>query len=179
VTKSPPGRGFPFPQASSLQAKLIALPLDRNNALKSLDISISALAAVLPSIATAQDIMLDEIVVTANRTETRRSHTSVSASVIAKADLGAAQEVGIADAVNRLAGVSVSQQAAIGSPPRSASGGRINAISPFSLTAFGSPTPAACRPSSISACCLPQVRTGSRCCVVRNPPCGVGLPWQG
>jgi len=84
--------------------------------MKKLHISILALAAALPSIATAQDIMLDEIVVTANRTETRRSRTGVSASVIAKADLGATQEVGIADAFTRLAGVSVSQQGAFGSP---------------------------------------------------------------
>lgn len=84
--------------------------------MKRLQISVLALVAALPAAAFAQDIVLDEIVVTANRTETSRSRTGVSASVIASADLGAGQPLGVADAFTRLAGLSVSQQGAFGSP---------------------------------------------------------------
>ena len=83
--------------------------------MKRLDISLLALLAALPQAAWSQDIVLDEIVVTANRTTTERSRTGVSASVIAKADLGAAQPASLVDALTRLAGVSVSQQGAFGS----------------------------------------------------------------
>lgn len=90
--------------------------MERHNAMKRLHISLLALAAAWPSGALAQDIALDEIVVTANRTETARSRTGISASVIDSADRGAGQPVGVADAFSRLPGLSVSQQGAFGSP---------------------------------------------------------------
>ncbi|MDO9637098.1 MAG: TonB-dependent receptor [Pseudotabrizicola sp.] len=81
---------------------------------------ISALATTaLATPALAQDtddIALDKITVTANRTVTDRKRTGVSATVISGSDLGAAQELGIASAFSRLAGLSVVQQGAFGSP---------------------------------------------------------------
>lgn len=81
---------------------------------------ISALATTgLAAPAQAQDtddIALDTITVTANRTATDRNRTGVSATVISGSDLGAAQAVGIASAFSRLAGLSVVQQGAFGSP---------------------------------------------------------------
>ena len=84
--------------------------------MKRLHVSLIAVVAAWPAAALAQDIVLDEIVVTANRTETERDRTGVSATVITGADLGPGQEVGIADAFTRLAGLSVSRQGAFGSP---------------------------------------------------------------
>ncbi|MFN3723420.1 MAG: TonB-dependent receptor plug domain-containing protein [Paracoccaceae bacterium] len=86
--------------------------------MKRLHISIFALAAALPTQGAAQadDFALDEIVVSANRTATDRSRTGTSVSVISGSDLDAQQDVGIADAFSRLAGVSVSQQGPFGSP---------------------------------------------------------------
>ncbi|MDO8884705.1 TonB-dependent siderophore receptor [Pseudotabrizicola sp.] len=84
--------------------------------MKRLHVSILALVASLPVPAVAQDIVLDEIIVTANRTPTDRNRTGTSVSVVSATELGASQGVGIADAFSRLAGVSVSQQGAFGSP---------------------------------------------------------------
>jgi vitamin B12 transporter len=83
---------------------------------KTLHVSLLALASAVPFSVLAQDIVLDEIIVTANRTETDRSRTGTSVSVVEPADQGPAREVGIADAFSRLAGVSVTQQGPFGSP---------------------------------------------------------------
>lgn len=87
--------------------------MERHKAMKRLSISLLALVAAWPAL--AQDIALDEIVVTANRTETTRGRTGVSASVIDPSDLGAGRQTGIADAFTRLPGLSVSQQGPFGS----------------------------------------------------------------
>ncbi len=84
--------------------------------MKRLKISAIAMLAAMPSGSMAQDFALDEITVTANRTATARNRTGVSASVISRVDQAAGQPVGIADAFARIAGVSVSQQGAFGSP---------------------------------------------------------------
>ena len=85
--------------------------------MKRLHLSILALAAALPVPALAQTTTaLDEIIITANRTATDRNRTGTSVSVVSSEDLRTGQEVGVADAFGRLAGVSVSQQGPFGSP---------------------------------------------------------------
>jgi len=81
--------------------------------MKGLNISLIALISALAVPAHAEDIALDEIVITANRTETERSRSGVSVSVVAKADLkrtGAS----VKDALARQPGFSLASQGAFG-----------------------------------------------------------------
>jgi len=90
--------------------------MERIKAMKRLELSLVALLAGVPPAAFAQDVALDEIVVSANRAPTERNRSGASVTVLTEADRGAAQEVGIAQAFAGLAGVSVSQQGPFGSP---------------------------------------------------------------
>lgn len=70
-----------------------------------------------PVVAQEDDVIeLDAITVTANRTATNENQTGVSTSVVTEINRQPAREVGIAGAFARLAGISVSQQGAFGSP---------------------------------------------------------------
>jgi vitamin B12 transporter len=81
--------------------------------MKRLNVSIVALVSALAVPAQAQEIELDEIVVTANRTETARNRTGVSVSVVAKADLQRAG-TSLKDALAREPGFSLASQGPFG-----------------------------------------------------------------
>ena len=81
--------------------------------MKGLNVSIVALVAALAVPAQAQEIELDEIVVTANRTETERSRTGASVSVIARADLQRAGN-SLKDSLAREPGFSLASQGPYG-----------------------------------------------------------------
>lgn len=76
-------------------------------------ISLFALAmAALP--AAAQDFVLDDIVVSANRLETEARRTGAAVTVLGAADLARTGATTLADALARTPGVSVSQQGPVG-----------------------------------------------------------------
>lgn len=84
--------------------------------MKGLNVSIIALVAALAVPAQAQEIELDEIVVSAFKTAIERIRTGVSVSVV---DPSAnAAPVSAVETLNRLPGVSVSTQGALGSAAR-------------------------------------------------------------
>ncbi|WP_430464425.1 TonB-dependent receptor plug domain-containing protein [Tabrizicola sp.] len=84
--------------------------------MKRLNISLIALLSMLAIPAQAQDIELDEIIVSAFKTAIERIRTGVSVSVVnPTADAAPARAV---DTLNRLPGVSVSTQGALGSAAR-------------------------------------------------------------
>ena len=78
-------------------------------------LSASALALAATG-ALAQDvILLDEITVTANRTETETRSTGSSVAVLTAEDIAASGAVELADVLARLPGVTVTQQGPVGS----------------------------------------------------------------
>ncbi len=81
--------------------------------MKRLNISLIALAAVLGAPAIAQDIVLDEIVISANRTKTEAKRAGVSVSVVAKADLDRAG-VAVVETLARQPGFSTAAQGPFG-----------------------------------------------------------------
>jgi vitamin B12 transporter len=81
--------------------------------MKRLGISVIALVSALAIPAKAQEIELEEIVVSANRTETERSRTGVSVSVVATADLQRAGN-SLKDALAREPGFSLASQGPYG-----------------------------------------------------------------
>jgi vitamin B12 transporter len=83
-------------------------------AMKRLQVSLLALLACAPNAGIAQDIILDEIVVTANRTETEAGRTGVSVAVVTEDDLKRLRQVSVAETLSRLPGVSLSQQGPFG-----------------------------------------------------------------
>lgn len=81
--------------------------------MKRLSISVIALVSALAIPAKAQEIELEEIVVSANRTETEAARTGVSVSVVAKADLQRAGS-SLKDALAREPGFSLASQGPYG-----------------------------------------------------------------
>ena len=81
--------------------------------MKRLSISVIALIAAQPLF--AQDIVLDEIVVTPNRVATAQGKTGVSVSVVADADLNKRRDQSLATTLAALPGVSFTQQGPYGS----------------------------------------------------------------
>lgn len=84
--------------------------------MKRLNISLIALLSALAIPAQAQDIELDEIVVSAFKTAIERIRTGVSVSVVDPS--AKAAPASAVDSLNRLPGVSVSTQGALGSAAR-------------------------------------------------------------
>jgi len=63
--------------------------MERIKAMKRLELSLVALLAGVPPAAFAQDVALDEIVVSANRAPTERNRSGASVTVLTEADRGA------------------------------------------------------------------------------------------
>ena len=82
--------------------------------MKSLSISLIALLSTAPALAQSDDVALDEIVVTANREETKTSETGASVKVVTTQDLRASGEAGVAGYFRRLAGLTVNTRGTIG-----------------------------------------------------------------
>jgi vitamin B12 transporter len=79
-----------------------------------LSISLLALLATTPAFAQSGDVELDEIVVTANRTETDAKRTGVSVALVEEDALRKAGDETLASILNRLPGVSVTAQGPFG-----------------------------------------------------------------
>jgi vitamin B12 transporter len=82
-------------------------------------LSVSLLALLIAMPATAQDggetdVLLDEIVVTANRTEVDAKRTGVSVQVVDAAEIKQAGDASIASVLNRLPGITVTTQGPVG-----------------------------------------------------------------
>lgn len=86
--------------------------------MKRLNISLIALLSALAVPAQAQDIELDEIIVTAFKTAIERMRTGVSAAVIEPSAKAAPDSAQVVESLSRLPGVSVSTQGPLGSPAR-------------------------------------------------------------
>lgn len=86
--------------------------------MKRLNISLIALVSALAVPAQAQDIELDEIVVSAFKTAIERIRTGVSISVIDPSAKAAPASNQVVESLSRLPGVSVSTQGPLGSPAR-------------------------------------------------------------
>ncbi len=82
--------------------------------MRRLSLSLCALCAALPSFALAQDIVLDEIVVTTNREQTTAGRTGASVTVITAQDLERAPESSVAAYFRKLAGVTIRTRGTIG-----------------------------------------------------------------
>lgn len=82
--------------------------------MKRLSISVLALVALLPAMAQAQDTLLDEIVVTANRIASALNKIGVSVSVVSEADLQKSSETTVAGYLSKLPGVSLVAQGPFG-----------------------------------------------------------------
>ena len=82
--------------------------------MKRLSISLIALLAAAPAFAQGTDTELDEIVVTANRTEVDAKRTGVSVAVVDEAQLRKAGDETLASVLNRLPGVTVTAQGPVG-----------------------------------------------------------------
>jgi vitamin B12 transporter len=80
--------------------------------MKRLGISLLALIAAGPL--AAQDFALDEIVITANRTELARERTGVSVATVDREEIAQAKDTTLADTLARLPGVSVAQAGPFG-----------------------------------------------------------------
>lgn len=80
--------------------------------MKRLGISAIALWTALP--VAAQDIALDEIVVSANREATTAGRTGASVTVVTKAEIDASGEAGVSGYFRRLAGVSIKTRGTLG-----------------------------------------------------------------
>ena len=91
-------------------------PLTRTwtNIMKRLSLSVIALAAAMPCMAIAQDIALDEIVISANRVAGEKSKTGVSVAVVSEADLKKRRDLSLAQTLAALPGVSFAQQGPFG-----------------------------------------------------------------
>jgi vitamin B12 transporter len=87
-------------------------------AMKRLNISLIALVAALPAAALAQDIELDEIVITANKTETAAARAGVSVTVVAPAEDAVPDAAATVETLGRLPGLSLSTQGPLGSPAK-------------------------------------------------------------
>ena len=86
--------------------------------MKSLNISLIALVSALALPAQAQDIELDEIVVTAFKAAIERIRTGVSVSVVTPQEDKVPDAAQITETLSRLPGVSVSNQGPLGSPAK-------------------------------------------------------------
>lgn len=86
--------------------------------MKSLNISLIALVSALALPAQAQDIELDEIVVTAVKAAIERIRTGVSVSVVTPEEDKVPDAAQITETLSRLPGVSVSNQGPLGSPAK-------------------------------------------------------------
>lgn len=86
--------------------------------MKRLNISLIALMSALAVPAHAQDIELDEIVVSAFKTALERLRTGVSVAVIDPSAKAAPASTQVVESLSRLPGVSVSTQGPLGSPAR-------------------------------------------------------------
>ena len=82
--------------------------------MKTLALSVIALAAVLPLTAVAQDVALDEIVVTPNRVAGDARRTGVSVSVVTQEDLAKRRDQTLAATLAALPGISYVQQGPFG-----------------------------------------------------------------
>lgn len=79
-----------------------------------LTLSLLALLAATPALAQSGDVELDEIVVTANRTETIVQRTGVSVELVEKTDLRRSGRDTISNYLNGLPGVTVTTQGPVG-----------------------------------------------------------------
>lgn len=86
--------------------------------MKRLNISLIALVSALGVPAVAQDIELDEIVVTAVKTAIERIRSGVSVSVVTPEEDKVPDAAQIVETLSRLPGVSVSNQGPLGSPAK-------------------------------------------------------------
>ena len=86
--------------------------------MKRLNISLIALVSALGLPAVAQDIALDEIVVTAVKTAIERIRSGVSVSVVTPEEDKVPDAAQIVETLSRLPGVSVSTQGPLGSPAK-------------------------------------------------------------
>ena len=86
--------------------------------MKRLNISLIALCAALAAPASAQDIELDEIVISAVKAAIERIRTGVSVSVITPETDAVPDAAQITETLSRLPGVSVSNQGPLGSPAK-------------------------------------------------------------
>lgn len=86
--------------------------------MKRLNISLIALCAALAAPAGAQDIELDEIVISAVKAAIERIRTGVSVSVITPETDAVPDAAQITETLSRLPGVSVSNQGPLGSPAK-------------------------------------------------------------
>lgn len=86
--------------------------------MKRLNVSVIALCAALAAPAQAQDIELDEIVITAVKAAIERIRTGVSVSVLTPETDAVPDSAQITETLSRLPGVSVSNQGPLGSPAR-------------------------------------------------------------
>lgn len=82
--------------------------------MKRLSISILALAAMLPQMTLAQDTLLDEIVVTANKIAAALNRVGVSVAVVTETDLQKSSETTVAGYLSKLPGVSLVAQGPFG-----------------------------------------------------------------
>ena len=82
--------------------------------MKCLSISVLALAAMVPAMGQAQDTLLDEIVVTANRIAAAINRVGVSVSVVSEADLQQSTQTTVAGVLSQLPGVSLVSQGPFG-----------------------------------------------------------------
>ena len=82
--------------------------------MKRLSISVLTLVAMVPAMAQAQDTLLDEIVVTANRIAAAINRIGVSVSVVSEADLQKSSETTVAGYLSRLPGVALVAQGPFG-----------------------------------------------------------------
>jgi vitamin B12 transporter len=86
--------------------------------MKGLNVSIVALVSALAVPAQAQEIELDEIVVTAVKAVIERFRTGVSVSVVSPEEDNVLDAAQITETLSRLPGVSVSNQGPLGSPAK-------------------------------------------------------------
>jgi vitamin B12 transporter len=82
--------------------------------MKGLNVSIIALVAALAVPAQAQEIELDEIVVTANQTATEKAKVGASVSTVSAAQISGAQGVRATSALEKLPGVTLRTLGPIG-----------------------------------------------------------------
>lgn len=75
--------------------------------MKSLNVSLIALLVALPAIAGAEDILLDEIIISANQTETEAARVGASVTTLSDAEMSGAKSARGTAVLDRLPGVAV------------------------------------------------------------------------
>jgi len=109
VTQSPLAEGATFPKAYRYGGKTAG---NRGQPVKTISISIIAAMAAWPAL--AQDIALDDIIVSANFEETEAGRTGASVIVVTEEGLQETAEVRVVDYLNTLPGVNVTTRGSLG-----------------------------------------------------------------